>query len=140
MRLPGVRGCPRGVRRPLLSGRDPVHRFRPGSRLPVPVGGQPALHQMDWMGGDGHLPRRAWPRPCLCVEERGAGMGVMLRGPEDRMPTEEELARIAGLVPGEVDQAKLLEVQQSLNEKGFMVTTAEDLFTWARTGSPWWMT
>jgi NADH-quinone oxidoreductase subunit B len=64
----------------------------------------------------------------------------MLSGPEDRMPTEEELARIAGLVPGEVDQAKLLELQQSLNEKGFMVTTAEDLFTWARTGSLWWMT
>jgi NADH-quinone oxidoreductase subunit B len=64
----------------------------------------------------------------------------MLRGPEDRMPSEEELARISGLVPGEVDQAKLLEVQQSLNEKGFMVTTAEDLFTWARTGSLWWMT
>ena len=67
-------------------------------------------------------------------------MGVMLRGAEDRMPTEEELARIAGLVPGEVDQKKLLELQQSLNEKGFMVTTAEDLFTWARTGSLWWMT
>ena len=67
-------------------------------------------------------------------------MGVMLRGPEDRMPTEEELARIAGLLPGEVDQKKLVELQQSLNEKGFMVTTAEDLFTWARTGSLWWMT
>jgi NADH-quinone oxidoreductase subunit B len=67
-------------------------------------------------------------------------MGVMLRGPEDRMPTEEELARISGLVPGEVDQKKLLEVQQSLNEKGIMVTTAEDLFTRARTGSLWWMT
>ena len=64
----------------------------------------------------------------------------MLSGAEDRMPTEEELARLAGLVPGEVDQKKLLEVQQSLNEKGFMVTTAEDLFTWARTGSLWWMT
>ena len=62
-------------------------------------------------------------------------MGVMLSPGEDRMPTENELARIAGLVPGEVDQKKLLEVQQSLNEKGFMVTTAEDLFTWARTGS-----
>ena len=37
-------------------------------------------------------------------------MGVMLRGREDRMPTEEELARIAGLVPGEVDQKKLLEL------------------------------
>jgi NADH-quinone oxidoreductase subunit B len=67
-------------------------------------------------------------------------MGVMLRGPEDRMPTEEELARISGLVPGEVDQKKLEELRQSLNEKGFMVTTAEDLFTWARTGSLWWMT
>ena len=62
-------------------------------------------------------------------------MGVMLRGPEDRMPTEEELARLAGLVPGEIDQKHLEELQQSLNEKGFMVTTAEDLFTWARTGS-----
>jgi NADH-quinone oxidoreductase subunit B len=67
-------------------------------------------------------------------------MGVMLRGPEDRMPTEEELARISGLVPGEVDRKQLEILQQSLNEKGFMVTTAEDLFTWARTGSLWWMT
>jgi len=67
-------------------------------------------------------------------------MGVMLRGPEDRMPTEEELARISGLVPGEVDQKKLEELRQSLNEKGFMVTTAEDLFTGARTGSLGWMT
>jgi NADH-quinone oxidoreductase subunit B len=56
------------------------------------------------------------------------------------MPTEEELARIAGLVPGGVDHAQLLEVQRSLNEKGFMVTSTEDLFTWARTGSLWWMT
>jgi NADH-quinone oxidoreductase subunit B len=67
-------------------------------------------------------------------------MGVMLSPSEDRMPTEEELARIAGLVPGEVDQKKLEELRQSLNEKGFMVTKAEDLFTWARTGSLWWMT
>ena len=67
-------------------------------------------------------------------------MGVMLRPGEDPMPTEEELARIAGLVPGEVDRKHLEEVQRSLNEKGFMVTTAEDLFTWARTGSLWWMT
>ena len=67
-------------------------------------------------------------------------MGVMLRGPEDRMPTEEELARISGLVPGDVDRKQLEVLQQSLNEKGFMVTTAEDLFTWARTGSLWWMT
>ena len=61
-------------------------------------------------------------------------MGVMLDPKHDPMPTENELARIAGLVPGEVDQKKLEELRQSLNEKGFMVTTTEDLFTWARTG------
>src|SRR5690348_14076883 len=140
MRLPRLRGCPRGVRRPFLPRRDPVHCVRPRSGVPLSVGGQPQLHQMDRLGRNDNLPRRARARPRLCVEEGGARMGVMLRGPEDRMPTEEELARISGLVPGEVDQAKLLEVQQSLNEKGFMVTTAEDLFTWARTGSLWWMT
>src|SRR6476469_8415829 len=140
MRLPRVRGCQGRVRRPLLSRRDPVHRLRSRSGLPVPLGGQPRLHQVDRLERDDHLPRRAWPRACVRLEERGSRMGVMLRGPEDRMPTEEELARIAGLVPGDIDQKKLLEVQQSLNEKGFMVTTAEDLFTWARTGSLWWMT
>jgi NADH-quinone oxidoreductase subunit B len=67
-------------------------------------------------------------------------MGVMLDPQHDPMPTEEELARIAGLVPGEVDRAKLEELRRNLDEKGFMVTTAEDLFTWARTGSLWWMT
>ena len=67
-------------------------------------------------------------------------MGVMLDPGHDRMPTEEELARLAGLVPGDVDMKKLEELRQSLNEKGFMVTTTEDLFTWARTGSLWWMT
>ena len=67
-------------------------------------------------------------------------MGVMLRPDEDRMPSEEELARLAGLVPGDIDRKHLEEVQRSLNEKGFMVTTTEDLFNWARTGSLWWMT
>src|SRR6476660_2171780 len=131
MRLPGLRGCARRVRRPFLPRRHPVHRLRPRGRLPVPVGGQPRLHPMDRLVGDDDLPDRARPRPRLCLEEGSARMGVMLRPGEDPMPSEEELARIAGLVPGEVDQKKLLELQQSLNEKGFMVTTAEDLFTWA---------
>src|SRR6476646_6700665 len=140
MRLSRLRGRPRRVRRALLPRCDPVHRLRPRGGVPVSLGGQPRLHQVDRLGRDDDLPRRARPRPRLCVEEGGARMGVMLRGPEDRMPSEEELARISGLVPGEVDQKKLEELRQSLNEKGFMVTTAEDLFTWARTGSLWWMT
>ena len=67
-------------------------------------------------------------------------MGVMLDPRHDRMPTEEELARLAGLVPGDIDRSKLEELRQSLDDKGFLVTTTEDLFTWARTGSLWWMT
>ena len=67
-------------------------------------------------------------------------MGVMLSPGEDRNPSEEEVARVAGLVPGSVEEAKFLELRKELDEKGFLVTTTEDLFTWARTGSLWWMT
>ena len=62
-----------------------------------------SLNFTKWTGwvGDDAVPRRACARPRLCVEEGGARMGVMLRPSEDRMPTEEELARLAGLVPGD---------------------------------------
>jgi len=64
----------------------------------------------------------------------------MLSPGEDQQPTEEELARAAGLSPGDVDM-KLFEAMRSdLDTKGFLVSSAEDLFTWARTGSLWWMT
>ena len=67
-------------------------------------------------------------------------MGVMLSPAEDRNPSEEEVARVAGLVPGSVEEAKFLELRKELDEKGFLVAKTEDLFTWARTGSLWWMT
>jgi NADH-quinone oxidoreductase subunit B len=39
------------------------------------------------------------------------------------------------------DQSLLRRPQwRSLNDKGFLVTSTEDLFHWARTGSLWWMT
>src|SRR5437764_12392860 len=140
MRLSRLRRRPHRVRRPLLSRRDPVYRVRPRGGVPLPLGGEPRLHPLDRLGGDDGLPRRARSRPRICVEEGSARMGVMLDPQHDRMPNEEELARLAGLVPGDIDQKKLEELRQSLNEKGFMVTTAEELFTWARTGSLWWMT
>ena len=67
-------------------------------------------------------------------------MGVTLSPAEDRFPTEDELARRAGLVPGSVDEAKFLEMRRELDEKGFLVASLDDLVTWARTGSLWWMT
>ena len=67
-------------------------------------------------------------------------MGVILSPRETHLPTEEELARAAGLEPGGVDMAKFAAMREELDDKGFLVTTTEDLFTWARTGSLWWMT
>ena len=63
-------------------------------------------------------------------------MGVMLTPQENLLPTEEELAR--GLIPP--DEAGFRQLQNEVNDKGFLVTSTEDLFTWARTGSLWWMT
>jgi NADH-quinone oxidoreductase subunit B len=56
-------------------------------------------------------------------------MGVML-SPTTPPPIE--------LSPEE--QARFEAMRAELDEKGFLVTSVEDLFTWARTGSLWWMT
>ena len=55
-------------------------------------------------------------------------MGVMLDPRHDPMPTEEELARAAGLTPGGVDMRKFEDMRSELDNKGFLVTTTEDLF------------
>ena len=67
-------------------------------------------------------------------------MGVMLDPRHDPMPTEEELARAAGLLPGTTDRELFEAMRHQLDTKGFITATTEDLFTWARTGSLWWMT
>ena len=38
------------------------------------------------------------------------------------------------------DPAFFNALQGEVADKGFLVTSTEDLFTWARTGSLWWMT
>ena len=38
------------------------------------------------------------------------------------------------------DQDFFNSLNSEVNDKGFLVTSTEDLFTWARTGSLWWMT
>ena len=67
-------------------------------------------------------------------------MGVTLRPGENREPSEEEFARLAGLVPGDIDMKHFEAMREELDKKGFLVAKSEDLFTWARTGSLWWMT
>ena len=67
-------------------------------------------------------------------------MGVMLTPAENANPSEEQLARAAGLVPGSAEMARFEAMRGELDEKGFLVASLDDLTTWARTGSLWWMT
>src|SRR6185503_888590 len=135
MRLPGLRGQPRPVRRALLPGRDPVHHLRHRGRLSLPLGGQPVRARLRRrLGGldrDDDLPRRARSGLRLRLEERRARMGVILdaRG--------QPLAPAGDIPP---DPYIFGQIQSEVSDKGFLVTTTEDLFQWARTGSLWWMT
>jgi NADH-quinone oxidoreductase subunit B len=67
-------------------------------------------------------------------------MGVMLAPAENRNPTEEQLARNAGLVAGSDEEVRFLQMRADLDQKGFITASIDDLTTWARTGSLWWMT
>ena len=67
-------------------------------------------------------------------------MGVMLTPAENRNPTEEQLARNAGLIAGSEEEARFLQMRADLDSKGFITASLDDLTTWARTGSLWWMT
>jgi NADH-quinone oxidoreductase subunit B len=56
--------------------------------------------------------------------------------------TEDEQARTAGgiILPAGNRDAFLADIDSEVANKGYLVTSAEDLFHWARTGSMWWMT
>ena len=43
-------------------------------------------------------------------------------------------------VPEGLRDGFLADVNAEMSNKGFLVTSTEDLFNWARTGSMWWMT
>ena len=40
----------------------------------------------------------------------------------------------------EPDEGFFKDLNSEVNDKGFLVTSTEELFQWARTGSLWWMT
>src|SRR5579871_2021898 len=144
MRLQRLRRCPHEVRRSLLSGRDPLHHLRPRSGVPVPLGGGVRQARCDRLLVDGGVPGRAHGWVCLRMEERRARMGLN--------PTATQASRplVAAAAKGILDPATgkpvgvsdpyFLEVNHELSDKGFFVAAADDLITWARTGSLMWMT
>ena len=61
--------------------------------------------------------------------------------------TEDQPARALGdsngsalTVPAGLRDGFLADVDAEMSNKGFLVTSTEELFNWARTGSMWWMT
>ena len=61
--------------------------------------------------------------------------------------TEEQQARVLGdspasalTVPAGLRDQFLSDIDKEVSDKGYLVTSTEDLFAWARTGSMWWMT
>src|SRR5687768_6429468 len=126
MRLPGLRGQPRPVRRPLLLGRDPFHHLRHRGGLSLSLGGLGVRRRLGGLGRDDDLPRRARSGLRLRLEEGRARMGVTLD------------PRGAGLQPP--DPYIFGQIGNEVSNKGFILTSTEDLFQWARTGSLWWMT
>src|SRR5688572_27021254 len=131
MRLSRFRGSAQPVRRPLLPRRDSVHRLRSRGGLSFPLGGVAWRDRYRGLGGDDDLPGRTWPRFRLCVEEGSARMGVIL-------DPRHENERPADLQ--QPDPRFFADLSSEVSDKGFLVTSTEDLFQWARTGSLWWMT
>src|SRR3546814_569736 len=87
------------------------------------------------MGRDDGLPDRPDGWLYLRLEKRSAGMGVTL--PQSHAPENPSVMPPPGTAP-DADYFKALQAEVS--DKGFLVTSTEDLFNWARTGSLWWMT
>src|SRR5687767_1662866 len=131
MRVPGLRGQPGPVRRALLPRRDPVHHLRHRGGVPVPLGGVGVRGRLGGLVRDDDLPRRARFGLRLRLEEGRARMGVIL-------DPRHENERPADLQ--QPDPYIFNQISSEVTDKGFLVTSTEDLFQWARTGSLWWMT
>src|SRR3546814_10105616 len=86
------------------------------------------------LGGHDDFPDRSDRGLHLRLEKRSAGMGVIL--PQSHAPQNQTVAPPPGSAP-DADYFKAL--QSEVTDKGFLVTSTEDLFNWASTGSHWWM-
>src|ERR1700730_5802230 len=110
MRLRGLRGEPREIRRALLPGCDPVHRVRSGDRVSVSVGRGPRQDRERRPHRHEYLPHDSRGRVSLRVEEGSARVGLAIEDP-------------AGCA-----------------QRDFFTTQVDSLVNWARTGSLWPMT
>src|SRR5690606_3037201 len=118
----------------------PLHHLRPGGGVPVPVGGVPRRDRHVRLLVDDDLPRDPDHRFRVRVEEGRVGMGVertdlVVGQSSPTGPTPFQPTAGATLPPGPEQNALLRGVTNELQDKGFIVASAEKLVNWARTGS-----
>ena len=97
-----------------------------------PVGGLVRRSRLVRILVDDGVPGRFDRRLHLRMAQRGARMGLSAPADKPLVTAGRPLAR--------ADDPFFLEVNNELADKGFLVTTADDLINWARTGSLMWMT
>src|SRR5690606_20218333 len=102
------------------------------------VGGEPRPDRLGGLDHDDGVPVRARGGPRLRMEEGSAGMGVSdshelanpaastVRGAANNPAIHSEIRR--------PDEGFYNQLSAEVGDKGFLVTTTEDLFQWARTG------
>src|SRR5579885_612834 len=132
MRLQRVRRRAHEIRRAVLSRRDPVHHLRSGSCILVSLGDYLRRTGRARLLVDDGVSRRAYDRLLLRVAQRSVGLGLMT-------PSKQIIDPRTGSAVAEKDPF-FTGLSDELGDKGFLVTTTDDLINWARTGSLMWMT
>src|SRR5512140_3374739 len=75
------------------------------------------------------------------MEEGGIGLGMTNTvSPPQGLPDISALMNAPGGAVQAPDANFFKSLQTEVTDKGFLVTSTEELFQWARTGSLWWMT
>src|SRR3954463_5023557 len=145
MRFQCIRRCPNEIRRPVLPGGHSVHYLRSRGRVFIPVGSGLRETGRDRLLVDGGFPCCPHCRLRLRMEERRARMGLSPTALKPGMRPAVAPAAAGILDPSTgkpvgANDPYFLEVNHELSDKGFFVAAADDLITWARTGSLMWMT
>src|ERR1700730_14907739 len=137
MRLQCLRRRAHEVRRAVLPGRHPVHHLRPRSFVPVSLGDCVRAARGVRVLVDDAVPCGADDRVYLRMEEGSARMGLIepAVAPAATGLLEPRTGRPVGS-----DDAFYVGLNNELADKGFLLTAADDLIVWARTGSLMWMT
>src|SRR5580658_1705465 len=138
MRFRSVRRRAHALRRAFLPRLALVHHLRSRSCFPLSLGDRVARHRLTRLLVHDDLPGGADDRLCVRMEQGSAGMG--LTAGAIAAPGATGLLDPATGRPLGAGGPHFGAISDELADRGFLVTTTDDLIQWARTGSLMWMT